>query len=192
MTLQSFNRRFGVRGAALAAVLACGAIAGQAFAATPTQGSLGATSTGVITITASVPNRARITGLNDVSFLNQDPNSAASSAQDVCVWSNTATKGYTITASGNGGGGSAFSLSNGTTTVPYSVEWAATSGQASGTPLTAGAASGSLISTAVNQTCSSAPAASATLLVKMSTTDLGTMTAGSNYTGTLTLVVTPQ
>jgi len=191
MTLQSFNHRFGVRGVALAASLACAAATGQAFAATPTQGTLGATSTGVITITASVPNRARITGLTDVGFLNQDPNSAASSAQDVCVWSNTATKGYTITASGNGGG-SAFTLSNGTTTVPYSVEWAATSGQTSGSTLTAGTASGSLVSTAVNQTCSSAPAASATLLVKMSTTDLGTMTAGSNYAGTLTLVVTPQ
>jgi hypothetical protein len=163
----------------------------QALAATPTQRTLGATSTGVITITASVPNRARITGLTDVSFLNQDPGSAASSAQDVCVWSNTATKAYTLTATGNGAS-SAFTLSNGTTTVPYSVEWAATSGQSSGTALTAGTATAPLTSGAVNQTCSSAPAASATLLVKMSTADLGTMTAGSNYTGTLTLVVTPQ
>jgi hypothetical protein len=191
MTLRSFNHRFGVRVAAFAAALASVAPAGEAFAA-PTQGSLGATSTGIITITASVPNRARITGLTDVSFLNQDPTIAASSAQDVCVWSNTATKGYTITATGNGGGGTAFTLSNGTTTVPYSVEWAASSGQTSGTALTAGTASAGLTSTAVNQTCSSAPAASATLLVKMTTANLGTMTAGSNYTGTLTLVVTPQ
>jgi hypothetical protein len=190
MTLRSFNHRFGVRVAAFAAALASVAPAGEAFAA-PTQGSLGATSTGIITITASVPNRARITGLTDVSFLNQDPTIAASSAQDVCVWSNTATKGYTITATGNGTG-SAFTLSNGTTTVPYSVEWAASSGQTSGTALTAGTASAGLTSTAVNQTCSSAPAASATLLVKMTTANLGTMTAGSNYTGTLTLVVTPQ
>jgi hypothetical protein len=187
MKLQSLNRRI----VALAATLACSVPAGQALAATPTQGTLGATSTGVITITASVPNRARITGLTDVSFLNQDPGSAASSAQDVCVWSNTATKAYTLTATGNGAS-SAFTLSNGTTTVPYSVEWAATSGQSSGTALTAGTATAPPTSGAVNQTCSSAPAASATLLVKISTTDLGTMTAGSNYAGTLTLVVTPQ
>jgi hypothetical protein len=174
----------------LGAIGAGSLVASPAFAA-PTQGSLGATSTGSITIPASVPNRARITGLSDVTFANQDPNTAASNAQNVCVWSNTATKAYTITASGNGTA-SAFTLSNGTTTVPYSVEWAATSGQTSGTALTAGTASSSLTSGAVNQTCSSAPLASASLVVKIGTTDLGTMTAGGNYTGTLTLLVTPQ
>jgi hypothetical protein len=76
--------------------------------------------------------------------------------------------------------------------VPYAVEWAATGGQTSGSALIAGTASSSQASGAVNQTCSSAPAASASLIVKMTTTDLGTMTAGSNYTGTLTLLVTPQ
>ncbi|MBO0749787.1 MAG: hypothetical protein J2O44_05080 [Porphyrobacter sp.] len=175
-------------------LLMLGAVAGS-FVASPTlaatQGSLGATSTGTVSISASVPNRARITGLTDVTFANQDPNTAASSAQDVCVWSNTATKGYTIKATGSGAS-SAFTLSNGTTTVPYSVEWAATSGQTSGTALTAGTASSSLTSGAVDQTCSSAPTASATLLVKIGTTDLGGMTAGGSYTGTLTLLVTPQ
>lgn len=167
-----------------------GAVAGSpALAAT--QGVLGATSTGTVTITASVPNRARITGLTDVTFANQDPNTAASSAQNVCVWSNTATKAYTITASGSGTA-SAFTLSNGSGTAAYTVEWASTSGQTSGTALSAATASSSLTSGAVNQTCSSAPTASATLLVKMATVDLGGMSAGGNYTGTLTLLVTPQ
>lgn len=171
--------------------VAAGCFAAAPASATATQGSLGATSTGSITITASVPNRARITGLTDVTFANQDPTSAASSAQDVCVWSNTATKNYTITASGSGAS-NAFTLSNGSGTVPYSVEWAASSGQTSGTALTKGTASSTLTSGAVNQTCSSAPTASATLLVKIGTTDLALMTAGSDYTGTLTLLVTPQ
>ncbi|HSQ95864.1 MAG TPA: hypothetical protein VLM18_07230 [Croceibacterium sp.] len=161
----------------------------QAWGAT--QGSLGATSQGSIAISASVPSRARITGLTDVSFANQDPSTAASSAQNVCVWSNTATNGYTITATGSGTS-SAFTLTNGAGIVPYSVEWAATSGQTSGSALVAGTASSSLTSGAVNQTCSSAPLASASLIVKMSTTDLSTMIAGSSYTGTLTLLVTPQ
>jgi hypothetical protein len=174
----------------LGAIGAGSLVASPAFAA-PTQGSLGATSTGSITITASVPNRARITGLSDVTFANQDPNTAASNAQNVCVWSNTATHAYTITATGSGTA-NAFTLTNTSTTVPYSVEWAATSGQTSGTALAAGTASSSLTSGAVNQTCSSAPLASASLIVKIGTTDLGTMTAGGNYTGTLTLVVTPQ
>ncbi|MXO61266.1 hypothetical protein GRI89_17110 [Altererythrobacter salegens] len=161
----------------------------QAFAATP--GTLGATSTGTVTITASVPNRARITGLADVSFLNQDPNTAANSAQNVCVWSNTATKAYTITATGSGSA-NAFTITNGTVTVPYSVQWASSTGQTSGTSLSTGTASSSLTSTATNQTCASGPTASASLIVGISTTDLGTMTAGSSYTGTLTLLVTPQ
>ena len=65
--------------------------AGAARAAT--QGSLGATSTGTVMITASVPNRAQITGLSDISFTNADPTTAASSAHNSCVWSNTATRG---------------------------------------------------------------------------------------------------
>lgn len=172
-------------GAALASVLA----AGQASAAT--QGTLGATSTGSVTITASVPSRARITGLSDVDFLNQDPGSAATDAQDVCVWSNTATKAYTVTATGSGTA-NAFTLSNGSETVPYSVEWSASSGDTSGTALSTGTASGSLTSGATHQTCTSGPSASASLIVGISTADLGTMSAGSNYTGTLTLLVTPQ
>ena len=173
----------------LASALACGLGAGQASAAT--QGSLGGTSTGSISISASVPNRARITGLSDVAFTNQDPGTAASDAQDVCVWSNTATGAYTITATGSGTG-SAFTLTNGSATVPYAVEWAATSGQTTGNALTAGTASAALTSAATHQTCTSGPAASASLIVNIGTADLGTMTAGSSYTGTLTLLVTPQ
>lgn len=181
----SLNKRLVVLGAVAASAL----MGGEAFAAT--QGSLGATSTGSIGISASVPSRARITGLQDVAFTNQDPATAASDAQSVCVWSNTATKEYTITATGSGTG-SAFTLSNGSGTVPYSIEWAASSGQTSGTALTAGTASASLTSTATSQNCASGPAASASLIVGIGTTDLGTMGAGSSYAGTLTLLVTPQ
>lgn len=171
------------------AVALCGLPIGSASAAT--DGSLGATSTGTVGISASVPTRTRITGLSNVAFTNQDPATAASDAQDVCVWSNTSTAAYTITATGSGAG-SAFTLTNGSGTVPYSVEWAGSSGATSGAALTAGTASGSLTSTATHQTCASGPSASASLVVKMSTADLGTMTGGSSYTGTLTLLVTPQ
>jgi len=172
----------------MAAVLA-GCVSSPSFAAS--QGSLGATSSGSVTISASVPNRARITGLADVTFTNQDPSVAAANAQSVCVWSNTATKAYTITASGSGTA-SAFTLSNGTSTVPYGVEWASSGSQTSGTALTAASASASLTSAATGQSCTSGPAASASLIVKIGTTDLGTMSAGSSYTGSLTLLVTPQ
>ena len=175
--------------AAACAISALGLTSMPAMAATA-DGSLGATSTGTVDILASVPARARITGLATVDFSGQDPTVAASDAQDVCVWSNTATKGYTITASGDGAA-SAFTLSDGSNTVPYSVEWSASSGQTSGSALSTGVASGSLVSTATNQNCASGPTASASLIVKMSTSDLSTMVGGSSYSGTLTLLVTP-
>jgi hypothetical protein len=169
-------------------LVALAATAAPVIAAT--DGALGATSTGTLSITASVPNRARITGLGDIDFTNQDPASAASAAQDVCVWSNTATKAYTITASGSGDS-SAFTLSNGGASVPYQVQWAGAAGALTGTVLTPGSASASFTSTATNQNCASGPNASASLIVGVDTSDLGTMSAGSNYTGTLTLLVTP-
>jgi len=156
-----------------------------------TQGSLGATSTGSVTITASVPARARLTGLTDVAFTNQDPAVAASNAQNVCVWSNTATKAYTITATGSGTG-NAFTLANGALTTPYSVQWNATSGQTSGTALATGTASATLTSAATQQSCTSGPTSSASLIVGIATTDLQTMQASTTYTGTLTLLITPQ
>ena len=190
MTLRTTDRvSTGQRVALLCAALASGFASGPAFAAS--QGTLGSTSTGTVSISASVPSRARITGLSDVAFTNQDPGTPASNAQNVCIWSNTATKGYTVTATGSGSG-SAFTLTNGSGTVPYSVEWAASSGQTSGSALLSGTATGTLTTTAVNQTCSVAPATTASLIVNIATADLSTMDAGTSYTGTLTLVVTPQ
>jgi len=156
-----------------------------------TQGSLGSTSTGSVSIGASVPNKVQLTGLTDVSFANQDPATPASNAQNVCVWSNTSTKGYNVTATGSGAG-SAFTLANGGLTVPYSVEWAGSSGQSSGTALTSGSALTGLTSVATNATCSAGASSSASLIVKISSANLQTMQAATNYTGTLTLVVAPE
>ena len=191
MTIRSTEiRSVGKRLALLGAALASGFAAGPAFAAS--DGLLGATSTGTVGISASVPSRVQITGLADVAFTNQDPASDATRAQNVCVWSNTAGRSYTIRASGDGGAGNLFTLTNGTGTVPYTVEWAATSGQTSGTQLATGVASAAQASTAVSPTCAAAPATRSSLIIKMASTDLLTMTSGSSYTGTLTLLVTPQ
>jgi hypothetical protein len=167
------------------------ALLADSAASAATQGSFGATSTGSVTINASVPNKIQLTGLTDVSFLNQDPTVAAASTQNVCVWSNTSTKGYNVTATGSGAG-SAFTLANAALTVPYSVEWAGTSGQSSGTALTSGSALTGLTSVATNATCSAGASSSASLIVKISSANLQTMQAATNYTGTLTLVVAPE
>lgn len=163
----------------------------QGTAVAATQGTLGATSTGTVSIGASVPNRIQLTGLTDVSFTNQDPSVAASNAQNVCVWSNTATKGYNVTATGSGTA-NAFTLANGALTVPYTVQWAGSSGQTSGTALVTGTALHSLTSTATNPTCAAGPSSSASLIVGISAANLQGMAAATTYTGTLTLVVAPE
>ena len=180
------NARFRQLGAG---IMAAALAHGTAFGAT--QGSLGTTSTGSISIGATVANRVQISGLSDVSFTNQDPGTPAQNAQNLCVWSNTSTKGYNVTATGSGAA-SAFTLANGASTVPYSVEWAGTSGQSSGTALVTGSALTGLTSTATNATCSSGPGSSASLIVKISTASLQGMQAAASYTGTLTLVVAPE
>ena len=175
---------------AFAAASAALLLASPATAA-PSQGSFGATSTGSISINASVPGRVRISKLSDVTFANADPSVDASNAQNVCVWSNTSTRGYSITATGSGSS-SAFALSNGTDAVPYTVGWAQSSGESTGSSLTAGAALTGQTSTATNSDCSAGPAASASLVVTIASSTLQSMAAGVDYTGTLTLVVAPE
>jgi hypothetical protein len=166
-------------------------VAAATTAHAATQGSLGSTSTGSVSISASIPSRVRISGLSDVAFTNVDPSLDAANAQNVCVWSNTSTKGYRITASGSGAA-NAFTLANAALIVPYTVEWSGTSGQTGGTGLAAGSALTGLTSTATNANCASGPAASASLIVKIAAADLQGMNAATNYTGTLTLLVAPE
>lgn len=175
-------------GASLASLALFGAT-GTATAST--QGSLGTTSTGSVSISASVPSRVRISGLSDVAFTNVDPSVDASNAQNVCVWSNTSTRGYRLTATGSGTD-NAFTLANAALTVPYTVEWSGSSGQTSGTALSSGTALTGLTSTATNANCASGPAASASLIVKIGSASLQTMDASTSYTGTLTLLVAPE
>lgn len=159
-------------------------------AAAATQGTIGSTSTGSVSINATVPGRVQISGLSDINFGTVDPTTAASDAQNVCVWSNTSGRGYNITATGSGAS-NAFTLSDGTNTLAYAVEWADTAAQTTGTALTSGTALTGLDSTATNPTCSSGPATTASLIVKMTAADLQAAVA-SSYTGTLTLVVAPE
>lgn len=160
-------------------------VAGPAHAAS--QGSLGATSTGTVTITASVSPRANISGLTDIAFIDQVPTEAASGTRGVCIWSNTRSQTYTVTASGSGPGGD-FLLSNGARKVPYAIRWNA---PGAATSLSNGVTSMTLISAANQQTCKSEPR-SASLTVEIEPSDLQTMEPGVTYVGTLTLIVAPE
>ena len=162
-----------------------------AIAATPVQGALGTTSQGQIGISATIPASVQISKLSDMAFGTLDPSTATQLTENPCVWSNTTTKGYTITANGSGTA-NAYTLSNGTTTVGYGVQWSGTSGVSSGTVLAAGTAS-PFVSTATSPVCASGPATSASLIVTFSTAQMQAAVGSSTaYNGTLTLIVAPQ
>ena len=183
------NTKFALLGGALAfAVASAPAMA----ATTPTQGSLGATSQGVVGISATIPQRVEISGLTDFTFGTLDPATATSTAENVCVWSNTATKGYSITATGSGAS-SAFTLSNGTTTLGYGVQWNGLSGQSTGTALATNTVATGFVSTATSPTCATGAATTASLVVGFTTAQLqAAVGSATAYTGTLTLLVAPQ
>jgi hypothetical protein len=181
-----------VKCALLGGALALASAATSAVAAvTPQQGLLGATSQGQVGISATIPQRVEISGLTDFAFGTLDPATAASSSENVCVWSNTTTKGYTITATGSGAS-SAFTLSNGTSTLAYGVQWAASSGALTGTNLPTTVAA-PFVSGATSPTCGSGASPSATLFASFTTAQLqAAVGSATAYTGTLTLLVAPQ
>ena len=154
-------RLWNLKPALVAGAFALIAAGSPAIAATPSQGSLGGTSTGQIGISATIPASVQITKLSDLTFGTLDPSTATQLTENPCVWSNTATKGYSITATGCGAR-SAFTLSNGT-------------------------------STATSPTCAAGATTTASLIVGFTTAQMQAAVGSSTaYTGTLTLVVSPQ
>jgi hypothetical protein len=155
--------------------------------------AVGATSAqaGTIPISLTILPLAQISGLSDVTFSNVSAQSDAVSTQSVCTYSNSLTRSYTVTASGDGAG-SAFTLAaTGGGTVPYSVGWGDSAASASTTTLTAGAASVAFGGAAILPTCTLGGPATSTLKITIGATDLQGMVGGLSYTGTLTLVITP-
>jgi hypothetical protein len=180
---------------ALTAMLLSDAVSTPTLAAT--QGLLGATSTGSINITVTKAQLARITGLVDMTLNNwQEGQGNVELTNDVCVYSTRPNGGYTIKASGSGAGG-AFTLSAGTaSTLAYTVGWNAGGvGALTGTatPLFANTISTGMTRAATDSsTCNGThPGPTARLFVNITSTVMSTASDGS-YTGTLTLLVTPN
>ena len=135
-------------------------------------------------------NNVRITGLSDVALGTLDAVSDTKLAQNVCAFSSTATKGYRVTANGSGSAG-AFTLANGGSTLPYEVQWSGSSGQSTGSSLSANVALGGFTSAATQQQCNSGPTSSASLIVIVRGTSAASA-AGGSYAGTLTLLLGPE
>ena len=140
---------------------------------------------------SAASNKVRITNLTDVAFgtlanLSVD----AVRSQSVCLYADTNTNGYTITASGTGPSG-AFQLTSGLVALAYEVQWNSAAGQSSGAQLVPNVPLASQTSGATHQTCGNGPATSASLVLVLRSSALSSARAGT-YSGTLTLIVGPE
>ena len=141
--------------------------------------------------TAAAAQKVRITNLSDVDFgLIANPQADARRSQNVCLFSNSSGNRYSIIATGSGAA-SAFALTNGSSSLPYEVEWSDQSGQSSGTSLTPSVAATGRVSAATQQTCNSGPATSASLTIVLRSSALSQAREGS-YSGSLTLLVAAE
>lgn len=142
-------------------------------------------------ISFTLPNLVQLTGLNDVVFTNVSLATDAVNAQNVCVWSNLVSRGYTVTATGTDGVFKLTDAMSATKTAEYTVKWAEGGGAQSGTLLSPGQRSAVFVSGAGSRTCSGGTSALSTLLITIPLANLQNMTGGRTYTGTLTLVISP-
>jgi hypothetical protein len=143
-------------------------------------------------ISAPAPaQKVRIGNLSDVNFgLISNLQADARQSQNLCVYSQSSGNRYSITATGSGSG-SAFTLSNGSNSLAYEVEWSDQSGQTTGTRLTPAVAATGRVSAATQQTCNSGPANSASLTIILRSSALSQAREG-NYSGSLTLLVAAE
>jgi len=140
------------------------------------------------------PPGVRITGLSDVAF-GTISNLAADSiqSQSLCIYARGSADGYHITATGSGSSG-AFSLSSGSNTVPFEVQWSGTTGQASGSQLLANQPLAGFHTgegPGAKDDCSKGPPTTASLTIILRSAALGAAVSGT-YGGTLTLLVAPD
>lgn len=135
--------------------------------------------------------KVRVTSLSDVDFgLLSNLQADSRRSQNICLFSNSSGGAYSVAASGSGAG-SAFTLSNGSNSLVYEVEWSDQSGQSNGSSLMPNAALTGRTSSASHQFCNSGPAASASLIIVLRSTDLAQAREGS-YSGSLTLLISAE
>jgi hypothetical protein len=171
-------------GIALAVAAFGVALAGTTNAAT--QGTLGATSQGTLDITLSIDPLVQITDLDDIDLGTYSGTGPLAGSDDICVYSNNG--GFDITATGSGAA-QAFTLAGTSTTIPYTVQWANTSGATTGTAMTTGTPLSGQTATFSGPNCGGGT--NTTVIVTVGDTDLS-VAPTDTYAGILTLLVAPQ
>ncbi len=178
MTIQARKLTRGVLLGVASAALGVSALAA-------TDGAVGFNSTGTIDITLTVNDEVRISNLTDINlgvFAGADANGSSAA----CVYRN-GTGAYQITATGDGAGG-AFTLTDGTNSVAYSIDFDDGTGAL---PMTSGLpVIGRTGADPASSTCATT-GNNAVVSATVAAVDAATLPAGT-YAGTLTLLVAPE
>lgn len=161
---------------------------GSLLTAALVMGAIGAGAWSSPAIAAS--DKARLTGLADVSFGLIASFTDQTSSQSVCAFASSNTHLYSITAVGSGSTGG-FTLASGSAQLPYEVLWADAPNQPGGTSLVAGSAAGGFASSTNQHTCNSGPPTTATLTIVIRSATLNAAQAG-DYLGTLQITIAPE
>jgi hypothetical protein len=158
------------------------------FAAT--QGSVGTTSTGTFDISINIAPKVKISNLADVNFGTYSGSGDTDNSQDICAYSNTG--GYQVTATGSGAA-NAFTITDGTDTIDYTLKWNDETGTSGNAALTTGTPLTGQSSSAPDSGCNSGSNLSANVLVHIEEAELlASNPSATVYSGTVTLLVEPE
>lgn len=159
------------------------AVLTPAVANAASQGTMGGTSSGSISINATVPNLVKILKLQDIAFTtNSFP---ATGSSTFCAYSNVAsTYAVTVTSAE-----SSFILKNGGNSVGYAVSWTDSGGTAHSVSYNSKIAG--LPTGGANPTCGGGGSTNGSVTITIDEADLGAAPAGV-YTGTLNIDVSPN
>jgi hypothetical protein len=162
--------------------------AGQAQAAR--QGSLGSKSSGTISISVSVAAQARVSGARDVEFTEDDSEGVQIRSRDICMSSNSLARSFRVAAIGSGPEG-ALELSSGSDTLAYSVQWSLPENPNPASLPATDAPSGNIDTSPSQLECRSGTGL-ARMTVALDDPRPRSVKAHAPYTGTLTLLLSPE
>jgi hypothetical protein len=155
-----------------------------------TDGTLGATSSGSVEISLTIPTLVRITDVQNLDLGTFTGSGDLSANDSVCIYTNLEAGTYKITASGDGTGG-AFEVKNGSNvTLPYLVFWNDQPSPSGGIALDSGTASATQGGADTNSQTCSVLGNNANFMVRIVEAVLQGAVPDV-YTGTLSLVIEP-
>jgi hypothetical protein len=163
-------------------------------AAAATQGEPAARSTGSVSISATVAGRTLVSGVQDLALAETGSTGDLAGSETLCIWTNTATRQYAVTAAGSGPQG-AFALADAAGgQLAYSAQWGIGSGTMAGTGDIAQLVPGIPLIAQLPQTAGTlCPAGgNASLNLAVPSQDLAGSAASGTYAGNLTLTIAPQ